>query len=80
GEDGPTEAAGGLADEAVVARIGGLRLDAAAAVARCDAQPLLEQAGGLVVTGPTGTNVADVRLVLVRPDANAEPSGSPLAG
>ncbi|MFM8415356.1 MAG: DUF4147 domain-containing protein [Planctomycetota bacterium] len=67
GEDGPTEAAGGLADEAVAARIGGLRLDAAAAVARCDAQPLLEQAGGLVVTGPTGTNVADVRIVLVRP-------------
>lgn len=67
GEDGPTTAAGGFADQAVAARIGELRLDAAAAVARCDAWPLLEQAGGLVVTGPTGTNVADVRLVLVRP-------------
>jgi hydroxypyruvate reductase len=38
----------------------------AAAVARCDALPLLEAAGGLIVTGPTGTNVADVRIVLAR--------------
>jgi hydroxypyruvate reductase len=37
------------------------------AAARCDAYPLLEAAGGLIVTGPTGTNVADVRLVLARP-------------
>jgi glycerate-2-kinase len=28
---------------------------------------LLERAEGLIVTGPTGTNVADVRLVLARP-------------
>jgi hydroxypyruvate reductase len=67
GEDGPTAAAGGLADTAVAERIRELGLDAAAAVARCDALPLLEAAGGLVVTGPTGTNVADVRLVLARP-------------
>lgn len=66
GEDGPTAAAGGLADESVAARIGELRLDAAAALARCDAHPLLEKSGGLVVTGPTGTNVADVRIVLAR--------------
>jgi glycerate 2-kinase len=66
GEDGPTAAAGGLADTAVADRIRELGLDAAAAVARCDALPLLEAAGGLVVTGPTGTNVADVRLVLAR--------------
>lgn len=67
GEDGPTDAAGGLVDAAVAARIAALRLDAAAAVARCDAHPLLAAAGGLVVTGPTGTNVADVRIVLARP-------------
>jgi len=52
---------------AIAARIAALRLDPAAAVARCDAQPLLETAGGLVVTGPTGTNVADLRIVLARP-------------
>ena len=32
-----------------------------------DALPLLERAGGLVRTGPTGTNVADVRIILARP-------------
>ncbi len=67
GEDGPTAAAGGLADAAVAAAIAAAGLDAAAAVARCDAGPLLERAEGLIVTGPTGTNVADVRLVLARP-------------
>jgi hydroxypyruvate reductase len=67
GEDGPTTAAGGFADANVVARVATLGLDAAAAVARCDALPLLEAAGGLIVTGPTGTNVADVRIVLARP-------------
>jgi len=66
GEDGPTAAAGGVADAGVAARIAETRLDPAAAVARCDALPLLTAAGGLVVTGPTGTNVADVRIVLAR--------------
>jgi hydroxypyruvate reductase len=67
GEDGPTHAAGGLADAAVAARVRELQLDVARAVARCDAFPLLERIGGLIVTGPTGTNVADVRIVLARP-------------
>jgi len=67
GEDGPTTAAGACADAAVCGTIRDRRLDVAAALARCDAHPLLEAAGGLVVTGPTGTNVADVRLVLARP-------------
>jgi len=64
GEDGPTDAAGGVIDAAVAASI-----DAAAlttALTRCDAHPLLTEAGGLVRTGPTGTNVADVRIVLAR--------------
>ena len=67
GEDGPTDAAGALAD-ADVARI--LAADKPAlerALARCDSLPMLERAGGLVRTGPTGTNVADVRIVLARP-------------
>lgn len=64
GEDGPTDAAGGVADAAVAAAIEAASLDVGRALARCDAHPLLEQAGGLVRTGPTGTNVADLRLVL----------------
>lgn len=67
GEDGPTAAAGGVASADVAARIGAAGLDPTAAMDRCDAHPLLEATGGLVVTGPTGTNVADVRIVLARP-------------
>lgn len=64
GEDGPTDAAGGVIDATVAASIGGEAL--ATALCRCDAYPLLAASGGLIRTGPTGTNVADLRLVLVR--------------
>lgn len=67
GEDGPTDAAGASADAGIVAAIGRQGLDVASALARCDAHGLLAAAGGLVRTGPTGTNVADVRLILARP-------------
>jgi hydroxypyruvate reductase len=66
GEDGPTTAAGAIAAADVAAAIAAAGLDVPLALARCDAHPLLAAAGGLVVTGPTGTNVADVRLVLTR--------------
>jgi glycerate-2-kinase len=65
GEDGPTDAAGAVADAAIVAAINTRGLDVAGALTRCDAYPLLAASGGLIYTGPTGTNVADVRLVLV---------------
>ncbi|MGB8853267.1 MAG: DUF4147 domain-containing protein [Pirellulales bacterium] len=67
GEDGPTPAAGGMVDADVATAIDRAGLDVEQAAIRCDAHPLLEAAGGLIVTGPTGTNVADVRLVLARP-------------
>ena len=67
GEDGPTDAAGGHADAAIVAEIKRLELDVPKAIVRCDAYPLLDAAGGLIRTGPTGTNVADIRIVLARP-------------
>jgi len=65
GEDGPTDAAGGLVDAQVAGAIGGAALTAA--LARCDAYPVLAESGGLVRTGPTGTNVADLRIVLAHP-------------
>jgi hydroxypyruvate reductase len=64
GEDGPTDAAGGSVDAAVVAAIAASGLDPRAAARRCDAHPILAADGGLVRTGPTGTNVADLRLLL----------------
>jgi hydroxypyruvate reductase len=65
GEDGPTDAAGGVVD-ATVAALLARGNDVPSVVARCDAYPALQAAGGLVCTGPTGTNVADVRLILSR--------------
>jgi len=67
GEDGPTDAAGGFVDTGVWQATRDRRLDVAAAVARCDGYPLLDAAGGLIRTGPTGTNVADFRVLLARP-------------
>ncbi|MDX1964009.1 MAG: DUF4147 domain-containing protein [Pirellulales bacterium] len=65
GEDGPTDAAGAWLDEEVANRARQLGLDPAAALARNDAYPLFEQAGGLLITGPTHTNVCDLRVVVV---------------
>jgi glycerate-2-kinase len=67
GEDGPTDAAGASADAAVARALAADPQGSEQALARCDALPLLERAGGLVRTGPTGTNVADVRIILARP-------------
>jgi glycerate 2-kinase len=65
GTDGPTDAAGAFADGGTVARGDAAGLDARDALRRNDAYPFLRAAGDLIVTGPTGTNVNDVVLVLV---------------
>jgi hydroxypyruvate reductase len=67
GEDGPTDAAGALADATVARTLAADKPALDQALTRCDSLPMLERAGGLVRTGPTGTNVADVRIVLARP-------------
>ena len=67
GEDGPTDAAGGVMDAEIAAAVARQGADVGRAVARCAAHDVLAAAGGLIVTGPTGTNVADVRFVLARP-------------
>lgn len=64
GGDGPTDAAGACVDGASVARGRAVGLDAAAALARNDAHGYFADAGGLVRTGPTHTNVMDLVLVL----------------
>lgn len=60
GVDGASDAAGALLDEHVVARARAAGVDAAEHLARNDADRFFERAGGRIVTGPTGTNVADV--------------------
>jgi hydroxypyruvate reductase len=74
GEDGPTCAAGGVAHAMVAKAIEDHDLRLPVAVQRYNAFPLLEAAGGLIHTGPTGTNVADVRIVLVSRDQTSQRS------
>jgi hydroxypyruvate reductase len=59
GKDGSSQATGALADGGTIARGGRAGADAAAALARHDTEPFFARAGGLLVTGPTGTNVGD---------------------
>ncbi len=65
GIDGPTDAAGAIADASTLRRAAVLRLNPAQYLADNDSYHFFEKAGGLVKTGPTGTNVADVRILLV---------------
>jgi len=65
GEDGPTDAAGAWADAGVIAHARALRLDPQTFLAKNDAYRFFEQAGGLIKTGPTHTNVMDLRVALV---------------
>jgi len=65
GTDGPTDAAGGVAFGDTVARIRATGGSARAHLDDNDAYPILDAIGDLVRTGPTGTNVMDVHLILV---------------
>ncbi len=65
GNDGPTEAAGGLVGGGTAAKMREAGVDPARALEENDARPALEAGGALLVTGPTGTNVNDLRVVLV---------------
>lgn len=70
GVDGPTDAAGGVIHGSEQGSLGRLReagVDAEDALRRHDSHAALRAAGGLIVTGPTGSNVNDVMLALVRP-------------
>ncbi|MBX3270901.1 MAG: DUF4147 domain-containing protein [Sandaracinaceae bacterium] len=64
GIDGASDAAGGLLDEAVVAAVRARGLDPERALADNDSYTLLDAVGATLVSGPTGTNVADLVLYL----------------
>lgn len=65
GEDGPTDAAGAWLDESLVREMIARGLDPTPYLQRNDAYRLFEPLGGLIKTGPTHTNVCDVRVVVV---------------
>lgn len=66
GTDGPTDAAGGLVTGETAEALRALGADPLAALADNDSYHALERCGGLIRTGPTGTNVNDVAAVLIR--------------
>ncbi len=64
GIDGNSPAAGAVVDGSTVGRARGHGFDATAALARFDAFPLLEALGDAIITGPTGNNLRDLRVLL----------------
>lgn len=65
GEDGPTDAAGAFVDEELARAAVAKGLDPADFLRRHDAYNFFAPLGGLVKTGPTNTNVMDLRVVLI---------------
>ena len=65
GTDGPTDAAGGLADAGTAARAAAKGRQARAHLENNDSYWFLDAAGDLLITGPTRTNVMDIRILLV---------------
>jgi hydroxypyruvate reductase len=68
GADGPTDAAGAIVDGTTIARAERVGLDAAAMLGKNDSYHFFEGLGDLIKTGPTGTNVADIQVILVGGD------------
>jgi glycerate 2-kinase len=66
GQDGPTGAAGAIADGGTVTRAARAGVDASAALANNDSLRVFDAAGGTVITGPTGTNVNDLYVAVRR--------------
>ena len=67
GTDGPTDAAGGYADHETAAALRAAGIDIYQALQNNDAYHALQAVDGLIITGPTGTNVNDVAVALLKP-------------
>ena len=65
GTDGPTDAAGGYADYTTAAELKSHGITIYNVLQDNDAYHALEKTGGLIFTGPTGTNVNDVAVALL---------------
>lgn len=66
GTDGPTDAAGAVADGQTVRRAKQMGLSASDCLRENDSYQFFRSLGDLLMTGPTGTNVMDIQIVLVR--------------
>ena len=65
GTDGPTDAAGAIADGETVSRARAKGLDPLDHLHRNDSYPFFKALDDLLMTGPTRTNVMDVRIMLI---------------
>ncbi len=65
GEDGPTDAAGGILDSTILQHAHALKIDPAVFLKDHNSYPCLAEVGGLLRTGATQTNVMDLRVALV---------------
>ena len=65
GTDGPTDAAGGYVDHTTAGELKAMGIEIFDVLKQNDAYHALEKVGGLIVTGPTGTNVNDVAVALL---------------
>lgn len=66
GTDGPTDAAGGYVDHYTVNNLTTMGIDINDALKNNDSFNALLKCGGLIYTGPTGTNVNDIAVVLIK--------------
>ena len=67
GTDGPTDAAGAVVDGETIKRAKSLGLEPVDYLNRNDSYNFFKKTGELLITGPTGTNVMDIQIVLIRP-------------
>jgi glycerate-2-kinase len=65
GSDGPTDAAGAIVDSMTTRMAGGLNLDIEKYIENNDSYNFFRQEGGLIITGPTQTNVMDLIITLI---------------
>jgi len=65
GTDGPTDAAGAISDHTTADRAWAMGLDPKAHLQNNNAYPFFQKLGDLLITGPTHTNVMDLRIILV---------------
>lgn len=73
GTDGPTDAAGAIVDQTTISRATQMGLDPHVYLSNNDSYHFFEKLGELLITGPTNTNVMDVRIILV--DTGGKRSG-----
>ncbi|MCQ2397801.1 MAG: glycerate kinase [Sphaerochaetaceae bacterium] len=66
GTDGPTDAAGGYIDSNTFENLKEKGIDISAVLKDNDAYNALKQSNGLIITGPTGTNVNDLSVLLIK--------------